>query len=411
MKRFTNLVAVSLMILLLASCAGGMGHGNAQLTSAKDSLSYAVGVSIAQDYKISAKLPQLTDSAYREVFIKGVAEGVNTGDDKTKLTTMVGVHTAIQIADMVRAVNMKCYGGDGASSVNLSAVFNTFITAYEGGNGGITASEAEALISSMERSQDASQLGNALGVHLANTILKNHVLEELFGLKDADQKVFVEGIREGERSLDNKEKLNYWAGVIAGDFLEKHRLPYYNTQLFANDADKQVDTDLVMAGFCDAQRGGKTLLTLAQADACMERQQLTTTTEKFIDNKTAGEKFLAENKTRDGVQTTASGLQYKVLTQGNGPKPTISDKVIVNYEGRLIDGTVYDSSYERGTPMELGLGEVIDGWTEVLQLMPVGSTWEVYIPQNLAYGAEEVGELIKPFATLIFKIELLDIKK
>jgi len=411
MKRLINLVAVSLMIVLLASCAGGMGHGKVQLASPSDSLSYAVGISIAQDFKTSPKLPQLTDSVYRDSFIKGVTEGAAIGEDKVQQTRMAGVHTAFEIADMVRVVNKNCYGGDGATSVKLSVVFNTFVTVYEGGNASITAVEADSLINSMERSQDAQRLGNALGVQMANAILKNNALEKLFGIKDADEKTFLEGIREGERSLENHEKKSHWSGVIAGDFVVKHRLPYYNTLLFGNDSSKKVDKELVLAAFCDALKGGEPQLTLAQAATCLERQQLNVTTEKFVDNKTAGEQFLTENKTKEGVQTTASGLQYKVLTQGDGPKPTAADKVLVNYEGRLIDGTVYDSSYEQGAPMELGLNEVIDGWAEVLQLMPVGSTWEVYIPQELAYGAQEVGQHIKPFSTLVFKIELLEIKK
>jgi len=411
MKRLVNLVAVSLMILLLASCAGGNGLGKAQLESAMDSLSYALGISIARDYKMSPKLPQLTDSVYRDAFIKGVAEGAAIGEDKVQLTKMVGVHTAFQIADMVRVVNMNCYGGDGATSVDLSAVINTFVTAYEGGNGGITAAEADSLILSTNRSQDAAKLGRALGVHMASIIQENNALEEMFGLKDPDTKVFIEGIREGERSLHNKENNNHWAGVIAGDFVVKHRLPNYNTQFFGDNTDKKADVDLVLAGFCDGMQGAKPLMTFAQASTCQERYQSAITADKFVDNKTAGEQFLSDNKNKDGVQTTASGLQYKVLTQGNGPKPTATDRVIVNYEGRLIDGTVFDSSYERGEPMELGLNEVIDGWTEALQLMPVGSTWEVYIPQQLAYGAEEAGQLIKPFSALVFKIELLEIKK
>jgi len=411
MKRLLNLTVVSLTTLLLVSCAGGKEQGKAQLESETDSLSYAVGICVARDYKLSPKLPQLTDSIYRDTFIKGVAEGAAIGEDTVRLTKMVGVHTAFQIADMVRVVNMNCYGGDGAISVKLPGVFNTFVTVYDGGKGAIPAAEADSLINSLGRSQDAGRLGIALGVHMAHVMKENNALEELFGLKDADIKVFLEGIREGERSLDNKEENNHWAGVIAGDFVINHRLPHYTAQLFEDDSDKNIDTDLVVAGFCDGLFGGTPQMTLEQAEACQEGRRLTMTAEKFEDNKTAGEQFLAENKTKEGVQTTASGLQYKVLNQGNGPKPTASDKVTVHYEGRLIDGTVYDSSYQQGAPMKLGLNEVIDGWAEVLQLMPVGSTWEVYIPQQLAYGAEEVGEHIKPYSTLIFKIELLEIKK
>ena len=131
---------------------------------------------------------------------------------------------------------------------------------------------------------------------------------------------------------------------------------------------------------------------------------------KFKDNLDAGEKFLAENKTKDGVITTASGLQYKVIKQGNGATPTAADKVKVNYEGKLLDGTVFDSSYERKEPAEFGVTQVIKGWTEALQLMKEGSIYEVYIPYNLAYGERGSGS-IKPFSTLTFKVELLKVLK
>ena len=133
--------------------------------------------------------------------------------------------------------------------------------------------------------------------------------------------------------------------------------------------------------------------------------------EKGKAHKEAGEKFLEENKLKEGVVTLPSGLQYKVLTEGTGEKPKRTDKVEVNYEGRLIDGTVFDSSYERNKPSSFRVNQVIKGWTEALMLMPVGSKWEVYIPQELAYGDREQGQgsKIKPYSALIFTVELLGI--
>lgn len=128
-------------------------------------------------------------------------------------------------------------------------------------------------------------------------------------------------------------------------------------------------------------------------------------------NLTDGQKFLAENKTKEGVKTTASGLQYKVITLGTGTKPTAKNTVKVNYEGRLIDGTVFDSSYQRNEPIEFPLSGVIAGWTEGVQLMPTGSKFQFYIPANLAYGETGAGGLIGPNATLIFDVELLAITK
>ena len=132
---------------------------------------------------------------------------------------------------------------------------------------------------------------------------------------------------------------------------------------------------------------------------------------KYADNKAAGEKFLAENKTKEGVVTTPSGLQYKVITKGTGAIPADTSKVKVNYKGTLIDGTEFDSSYKRKEPATFRANQVIKGWTEALTMMPVGSKWELYIPQDLAYGARETGGQIKPFSTLIFEVELVGIEK
>jgi FKBP-type peptidyl-prolyl cis-trans isomerase FklB len=137
-------------------------------------------------------------------------------------------------------------------------------------------------------------------------------------------------------------------------------------------------------------------------DRKMERQ--------YGANKIAGEKFLAENAKKPGVITTASGLQYEVIKKGNGPIPSDTSKVKVNYHGTLIDGTVFDSSVDRKEPIVFKANQVIKGWTEALKLMPVGSKYKLYIPQQLAYGNHDQGK-IKPFSTLIFEVELISIEK
>lgn len=136
----------------------------------------------------------------------------------------------------------------------------------------------------------------------------------------------------------------------------------------------------------------------------MKKQQ-----EEAEKEKVVGEKFLEENKSKEGVKVTESGLQYIVLKEGTGAKPTAESKVKVHYHGTLIDGTVFDSSVDRGEPTEFGVGQVIRGWTEGLQLMSVGSKYKFFIPQDLGYGARQAGEKIKPYSTLIFEVELLEI--
>ena len=133
--------------------------------------------------------------------------------------------------------------------------------------------------------------------------------------------------------------------------------------------------------------------------------------EKFEINKKAGEEFLNINKGKAGVVTLPSGLQYQVLQKGEGPKPTASDKVKCHYNGTLINGTVFDSSVQRGEPAVFGVSQVIPGWVEALQLMPVGSKWRLFIPSDLAYGEHGAGEAIEPNSALVFDVELLDIVK
>jgi len=142
-----------------------------------------------------------------------------------------------------------------------------------------------------------------------------------------------------------------------------------------------------------------------QQEKMLEKQQ-----KLAVENKATGGKFLQENASAEGVKTTASGLQYKVLTEGSGAKPTVADMVKVNYEGKLLDETVFDSSYKRGQPVTFPLGSVIEGWKEGLQLMPVGSKYRLFIPSALAYGEQGAGNIIGPNAVLIFDVELLSIE-
>ena len=171
-----------------------------------------------------------------------------------------------------------------------------------------------------------------------------------------------------------------------------------------------INNQLVLKALSDAQ-GNKALLSEKQVNDCIVNYMQGTRSVKASGNKKAGEAFLAENKKKPGIVSLPSGLQYQVVKEGNGPKPGIDDQVKVHYHGTLIDGTVFDSSVERGEPITLGLKNVIPGWTEALQLMPVGSKWRLFIPSALAYGDNPAGPVIKEGSTLIFDVELLEIVK
>lgn len=193
------------------------------------------------------------------------------------------------------------------------------------------------------------------------------------------------------------DSLAYSLGVLIAENLRQ--------QGFAD-----LNPELVAMGLKTSMKGEPSLIPLEE---CGKNVQASATKKQMMQNapiKEAGEKFLAENKLRPGVVSLADGLQYEILKTGDGAKPKATDKVLVHYHGTLIDGTKFDSSVDRGEPIAFPLNGVIPGWTEVLQLMPVGSKWRVYIPYQLAYGERGAGALIKPFSTLIFDIELLEIQ-
>ena len=201
-----------------------------------------------------------------------------------------------------------------------------------------------------------------------------------------------------------KEKNSYALGMNVGTGMRKQGL------------DKTVDPALVARGLRDALGGAKTAMTEDEMKAAIQllagevrATQDAKAKEAGAASRKEGDAFLADNKTKDGVKVLPDGLQYKVLTEGSGPKPSASDTVTVNYRGTLINGTEFDSSYKRGQPASFGVGQVIKGWTEALQLMPVGSKWQLFIPADLAYGDRGAGSDIGPGQTLIFEVELLSI--
>ena len=200
-----------------------------------------------------------------------------------------------------------------------------------------------------------------------------------------------------------KDKVSYAIGMSMGKNLQRDSA--------------EIDPSMVQRGLKDMLAGGKTLLTeqeaqtvLTQFQAEMRKQQEAKMQQAEQANKKEGDAFLAANKTKQGVVTLPSGLQYKILKEGTGPKPTATDSVVCNYRGTLINGTEFDSSAKHGQPATFPVNGVIKGWTEALQLMPVGSKWQLFVPPDLAYGARGAGQDIGPDTTLIFDVELLSIQ-
>ncbi len=201
----------------------------------------------------------------------------------------------------------------------------------------------------------------------------------------------------GQEEMTENEKLSYAIGMTFAQQLELLKV-------------KDVDFDQVIKGM-DESMTGKASLEMKEARMLVKQQEQKASMMAHEENRLAGEAFLAENAKKEGVKTTASGLQYEVLKSvESGPQPTLSSTVNTHYHGMLIDGTVFDSSVERGEPISFPLGNVITGWQEALQLMKVGEKFRVYLPYNLAYGERSAGPTIQPYSALIFEVELLGIK-
>jgi FKBP-type peptidyl-prolyl cis-trans isomerase len=201
-----------------------------------------------------------------------------------------------------------------------------------------------------------------------------------------------------------KEKISYAIGMNIGTGMHRQSL--------------QIDPNILLRGLKDALAGGKTLMTdeeaktvMTQLQNEMRKAQQEKMEQAGAANKKEGQAFLEANKSKEGVKVLPSGLQYKVLKEGTGPKPTATDTVVCNYRGTLVDGKEFDSSEKHGGPATFPVNGVIKGWTEALQLMPVGSKWQLFLPADLAYGDRGAGADIGPDATLIFEVELMSIQQ
>lgn len=259
---------------------------------------------------------------------------------------------------------------------------------------------------------DLDSLSYAIGLTQTQG-LKEYLVERL-NVDTTYMNDFIKGLNEGANAGDNKSKAAYYAGIQIGQQISNQMVKGINHELFGEDSTQTISLKNFMAAFVTGTTGKKGLMTLEQAQKLAQNKMQEIKTREmekvYGPNKAEGEKFMAENAKKEGVKKLKSGVQYKVIKEGTGAIPADTSTVKVHYEGKTIDGNVFDSSYKRGEPITLRANQVIKGWTDALVHMPVGSVWEVYIPQELAYGEREQGT-IKPFSPLIFKIELLEVTK
>ena len=253
----------------------------------------------------------------------------------------------------------------------------------------------------------ADSVSYAAGMSLTNGLMP--FLQQQYGLDETFMDDFLRGFEEAIRAkVDNATKA-YGAGISIAAMLEDRMVPGVTEEF--KDSDSPIQHDLLVQGFIASLKKDTTFFQQEAAETLMRTTRDAVKHAKEEAAKEEGRKFLAENATKEGVKTLPSGLQYKVLREGTGKVADVNDEVVVKYEGRLIDGTIFDSSYERNPQTsKFRPNQVIKGWTEALSMMPEGSKWELYIPENLAYGERQAGK-IPAFSTLIFTVEVDEVIK
>lgn len=250
----------------------------------------------------------------------------------------------------------------------------------------------------------------AMGV-MQGQSLKEYMTRGM-GIDTAYVDEFIRGLNVGVNAGDDKKKSAYYAGVQIGQQISNQMVKAINHDLFGDDSTKSVSMKNLMAALICGVKGEKTIMTAEQAQMVWQAKsqaiKAKSMEQQYGKNKEEGAKFIAEYAKKAGVKKLEGGVLYRVIKEGKGEMPKDTSLVRVHYEGKTVDGKVFDSSYERKEPVQLRANQVIPGWTTALTHMPVGSTWEVVIPYDKAYGDRETPQ-IKPFSTLIFKIELVGV--
>ena len=268
---------------------------------------------------------------------------------------------------------------------------------------------------------DVDSMSYAIGLTQTQG-LKEYLVDRL-QIDTAYMNDFIKGLNDGANAGDDKKKAAYYAGIQIGQQISTQMMPGINREVFGNDSTKTISLKNFMAGFVAGTTGKNQMMDMDKAqlvsESLMRKVKAETALQEFGANKEAGEKFLAENGKKEDVKTLEveydqldgtkgkSFIQYKVIKEGSGAMPKDTSMVKVHYEGKTIDGKVFDSSYGK-EPADMRVNQVIKGFTQALVHMPEGSIWEVYIPQELAYGERQARE-IQPFSALIFKVELLKV--
>ncbi len=415
------------LALILASCTNFKAKEVA-LNSEMDSLNYALGLANGNNLK---EYYFANDSSVETVkeFMQVLDKAYNTAPSEVNEIFDLGTEIGMSLRRMqqtgLAGINTVAFDGNIVMQA-LQNGLNGFAQgmAVEDARQFLQRGMMEARADSVEARSKSGNINIPTDTLLVDLKSKADSLNYAFGLVNGD------GLRQyylaNDSTGDKTEQLmsGFRAGLEYSGNLDPQlqavaknmgqSIQQMNQNGLLGNAALTTNYELIRQGLINGLLDEEIQFSFTEANlyltAKMEAIQAQQIEEQFGGNRLLGEQFLAENATREGVQVTESGLQYEVITMGKGEKPTATDNVTVHYHGTLIDGTVFDSSVERGEPATFGLNQVIPGWTEGVQLMPVGSKFKFYIPYQLAYGDRDAGD-IKPFSALIFEVELLSIEK
>ena len=422
MKKLSLFFSLAILAIAFASCGKSL-KTTAVLNNEIDSVNYAFGVAIGSG-EFKRQFNAEKDTAKIESFKKAFLNGFNTDFRKlsdSKSQQINGNSAGISLTTMLEEGNFRfglqngCFFEDSVLTVKKDLIQKFVLDALNGKNevGGFTIETAQVFFGNIYRKthdtvpynatiEEVDSLNAAFAVMMASNFTQQ--------LDSAKRTDFVKGFKEGLKINANSPKkyevLGSATAIQGFDFLSKNGL--------MGDSTLTLQSKIFLAGINAGLLSDTTIMTQETAQKYLmgvsEAKRKAQTEKLYGNNITEGEQFLAENAKRAEVKVTESGLQYEVIKEGKGAKPKATDNVNVHYHGTLINGTVFDSSVERGEPISFPLNGVIAGWTEALQLMSVGSKYKLYIPYNLAYGERNAGA-IEPFSTLIFEVELLGIEK
>lgn len=419
MKKTIFSVAMAFAAGLFVSCTSAP-KANLKNASKVDSLAYAIGVTQTQGLQGYLVDRLGVDTAYMAQFVEGFLDGTDANDKE------MAYYAGLQIGQQEATQVIPSITGDvlnGKGELNKKNYVSGFLAGVTGKGQKMEPAQAQetamTLMNVLRESSDSADLTAqidtfAYAIGLARTQgLKEYAIYRL-GVDTAYYaNGFANGVKDGFKLGENAKKNAFVAGIQIGQQVSNQIIPGVSQEVFGS-ADELINEKFFLAGFLAGVTGKGLLMQPMEAQqvamTLIEEVKSERLDQQFGANKAQGVAFLDSIAGTEGVVKTESGLCYKVITEGKGAIPTNTDKVKVHYRGTLIDGTEFDSSYNRNEPTTFRANQVIAGWTEALTMMPVGSKWMLYIPQELAYGSRDMGT-IKPFSTLVFEVELLEIEK